>query len=58
MTDDNNTPETPTPSASVSKPSASDDDPVMQVDSSIPLGEAEALLGSAGPPRRRSDDHG
>jgi hypothetical protein len=58
MTDDDNAPEAPTPSANVSEQSAWDDDPVMLVDPSIPLGEAEALLGSAGPPRRTGDDDG
>jgi hypothetical protein len=54
--DDDETPEDPTPSANVSEPSARDDDPVMLVDRSVPLGEAEALLGSAGPPHRTEGD--
>lgn len=48
MTDYDTTPEVPIPSASASEPSTSDDDPVMLVGSSIPLGEAEALVDSAG----------
>ena len=58
MTDDDTTPEVHAPSASAPEPNTSDDDVVMLVDSSIPLGEAEALLGSAGRPRHAGDDDG
>ncbi len=58
MTDDDTTPEGLTPSASASEPSTSDDDSVMLVDSSIPLGEAEALLGSARRTRHTGDNDG
>lgn len=57
MTSRENEPQAPGPEATGGPPSSQEfEEPVMLIDQPIPKGEAETVLGTAGPPNRQWED--